>query len=44
MKRYEDGDRVGQLIIIPIPQIDLEEVSELTDTDRGDGGFGSTGN
>ena len=43
MKRYVDGDRVGQLIIIPIPQIDLEEVSELTDTDRGDGGFGSTG-
>jgi len=44
MKRYEDGDRVGQLIIIPIPQIELNEVDELTDTDRGDGGFGSTGN
>ena len=44
MKRYVDGDRVGQLIIIPIPQIELEEVSELTDTDRGAGGFGSTGN
>ena len=44
MKRYVDGDRVGQLIIIPIPQIELEEVSELTDTDRGVGGFGSTGN
>ena len=44
MKRYVDGDRVGQLIIIPIPQIELEEVSELTDTDRGEGGFGSTGN
>ena len=43
MKRYVDGDRVGQLIIIPIPQIELEEVSELTDTDRGAGGFGSTG-
>jgi len=44
MKRYVDGDRVGQLIIIPIPQINLKEVSELTDTDRGEGGFGSTGN
>ena len=43
MKRYVDGDRVGQLIIIPIPQIELEEVSELSDTDRGAGGFGSTG-
>ena len=44
LKRFEDGDRIGQLVIIPYPNIELEEVSELTDTDRGDGGYGSTGN
>jgi len=44
MKRYDNGDRVGQLVIMPIPQIELEEVTELSDTDRGEGGFGSTGN
>lgn len=41
---YEIGDRVGQLIIIPYPQIEFEEVEELSDTDRGEGGFGSSGN
>ena len=39
---YKVGDRVCQLIIIPHPIIELEEVSELTNTERGDGGFGST--
>ena len=39
---YEVGDRVGQLIIIPYPQIELVEVDELDDTVRGDGGFGSS--
>lgn len=42
-KVYKDGERVAQLIIIPYPQIELEEVSELSDTERGTGGFGSTG-
>jgi dUTP pyrophosphatase len=37
------GDKVGQLIILPYPQIQLEEVEELSSTERGDGGFGSTG-
>ncbi len=37
------GDRVGQLIIMPYPQVQFEEVEELSDTDRGSGGFGSTG-
>jgi dUTP pyrophosphatase len=41
---YQIGDRIGQLIIIPYPQIEFEEVSELSSTDRGIGGFGSTGN
>ena len=40
---YKVGDRVCQLIIIPHPIIELEEVSELNNTERGDGGFGSTG-
>lgn len=41
---YEVGDRVGQLIIMPYPQIEFEEVEELSDTERGDGGYGSSGN
>lgn len=40
---YKMGDRVGQLIILPYPQIEFEEVDELSDTDRGLDGFGSTG-
>jgi len=40
---YQEGDKVAQLIIIPYPQIHLEEVEELSETERGDGGFGSTG-
>lgn len=42
--QYIIGDRVGQLIIIPYPQIKFEEVEDLGSTDRGQGGFGSTGN
>ena len=37
------GDRIGQLIILPYPSVTLEEVDELSDSDRGTGGFGSTG-
>lgn len=40
---YNVGDRVAQLIIIPYPQIELVEVDELSDTVRGEGGFGSSG-
>ena len=40
---YKVGDRVGQIIIMPFPQIEFEEVEELDDTVRGAGGFGSTG-
>jgi dUTP pyrophosphatase len=40
---YKVGDRVGQLIIMPYPQVQFEQVDELSDSDRGDGGFGSTG-
>ena len=37
------GDRVAQLLVIPVIQTDVEVVDELDDTERGDGGFGSTG-
>jgi len=40
---YAVGDRVGQLIIIPYPSIEFVETEELSDSDRGEGGFGSTG-
>ena len=40
---YKIGDRIGQLIIIPYPNIEFEEVDELSETERGEGGYGSTG-
>jgi len=39
---YQMGDKVAQLIILPYPQITFEEVDELSETERGEGGFGST--
>ena len=39
---YEVGDRVGQIIIMPYPQIQFDEVDELSTTERGTGGFGSS--
>ena len=36
------GDNIFQMIIMPFPKIELEEVKVLTETERGDGGFGST--
>ena len=43
ISRYKEGDRVGQLVIMPYPQVELVEVDELSDTERGKGGYGSTG-
>jgi len=37
------GDRIAQLVVAPVPRVRLEEVEELTETERGEGGFGSTG-
>ena len=37
------GTRIAQMQIVEVPQVDLVEVDELSDTDRGEGGFGSTG-
>jgi dUTP pyrophosphatase len=42
--RYKVGDKIGQLIILPYPSVELELVSELSDSERGTGGFGSSGN
>ena len=39
---YEIGERVAQIIILPYPQIEFEEAWELSKTERGKGGFGST--
>lgn len=39
----EKGDRVAQMIIIPYIQVDIKYVDELSETDRGTGGFGHTG-
>lgn len=39
---YQKGDACGQIMILPYPQVEFEEVFELSETERGDGGFGST--
>ena len=40
---YSPGERIGQLIIIPYPHIEFAEVNELSETERGANGHGSTG-
>lgn len=40
---YKEGERFAQLVIVPIPNIDIEEVTELSESDRSNGGYGSTG-
>ena len=42
-KKYEVGDRVGQMIIMPYPEVSLVEMENLSSTERGEGGFGSSG-
>ncbi|MFP8488009.1 dUTP diphosphatase [Gracilimonas sp. Q87] len=37
------GDRIAQMVIAPVTQFPVVQVNELDETDRGDGGFGSTG-
>ena len=39
---YKVGDRIGQMVVIPYPDVVLEEAEKLSETERGDGGFGST--
>ena len=40
---YKVGDRIGQLIIIPYPDVEFVEADELSDSERGIGGYGSSG-
>ena len=40
---YRPGDRCCQLVIVKLPEIEIEEVDELSETARGEGGYGSTG-
>lgn len=37
------GDRIAQMVIAPFIRVELEQSGQLSDTERGDGGFGSTG-
>jgi dUTP pyrophosphatase len=39
----EPGERIAQLVLVPVVQAAFEVVSEFSDSDRGDGGFGSSG-
>lgn len=39
----KEGERIAQLVLKEVPVIEWEEVEELTETERGSGGFGSTG-
>lgn len=41
--KYNVGERGAQIMLLPYPQIEFIESSELSDSERGDGGFGSTG-
>lgn len=40
---YDIGDRIGQVVIMPVPEIEFVEVEELSSTERNSGGYGSTG-
>lgn len=40
---YNVGDKIGQIIIMPYPEIEFEETDSLSESDRGTGGYGSTG-
>ena len=42
--KYEVGDKIAQIIIVPYPSIEFIETDELSETERGTGGFGSSGN
>lgn len=42
-KTVENGERIAQIVLVPYISADFNEVDELSDTVRGEGGFGSTG-
>lgn len=41
--KLSKGDRVAQLVVTPVARVEVRSVDKLEDTDRGSGGFGSTG-
>lgn len=43
VKKYEIGDKIGQLVVVPYVEVNVEEVKELSETTRGAGAFGSSG-
>lgn len=40
---FKRGDKISQLVVIPVDYVECEEVDELDGTERGDNGFGSSG-
>lgn len=42
-KEYNTGDRIGQLLIIPYPKVELVESDKLSSSERGSGSYGSSG-
>ena len=40
---YNVGDRIAQIIIMPYPAVTFVEVADLSNSDRGQGGYGSSG-
>jgi dUTP pyrophosphatase len=41
--RLSKGERIAQLVVVPVVQARIDVVDELDETERGEGGFGSTG-
>jgi dUTP pyrophosphatase len=39
----QPGERIAQLVVVPVVQVELQRVEEFTATERGSGGFGSSG-
>lgn len=42
-KMFKAGDKITQIVILPIPEVEIVEADKLDATDRGNNGFGSTG-
>lgn len=42
-KTFSAGEKITQLVILPIPEVELEQVDSLEETERGNNGFGSSG-
>lgn len=42
LRRYDIGQRCAQLMVLPVPALQFQQVHELSSTERGEGGFGST--